>query len=106
MLEVSWLLHHNTEGDDMRMWLYGTKAGSLWPKCEIYESNYDSMQLYNRQLKLMPEPLPAHAQECVDFAQAIVDGAPSPVPPEESLQVMQILDAIYRSEEKQREIIL
>ena len=38
-----------------------------------------------------------HALECVEFAQAIVDGAPSPVPAEQSLQVMAILDGVYRS---------
>ena len=46
----------------------------------------------------------AHAQECIEFAQAILDGAPSPVPPEQSLQVMQILDGIYRSQEAGSEI--
>ena len=38
VLEVSWLLHHDTQGEDMQMWLYGTQAGSHWPKGEIYRS--------------------------------------------------------------------
>ncbi|NLS77362.1 MAG: Gfo/Idh/MocA family oxidoreductase [Chloroflexi bacterium] len=98
VLEVSWLLHHDTMGEDMQMWLYGTKGGCHWPKCEIYQSNYATQQLYNRALKLTDDALEAHAQECVEFAQAIVDGAPSPVPAEQSLQVMTILDGIYRSQ--------
>ena len=98
ILEVSWLLHHDTQGEDMQMWLYGTKGGCHWPKCEMYESNYGTSQLYNRKLQVTRDALEAHAQECVEFAQAIVDGAPSPVPAEQSLQVMTILDGVYRSQ--------
>jgi predicted dehydrogenase len=106
VLEVSWLLHHDTQGDDMQMWLYGTRGGSHWPKCEIYTSNYQTQQLYNRSLQLTRDALEPHAQECLEFAQAVVDGAPSPVPAEQSLQVMTILDGIYRSQQAGGEIKL
>ena len=98
ILEVSWLLHHDTQGEDMQMWLYGTKGGCHWPKCEVYESNYTTSQLYNRALKITRDALEPHALECVEFAQAIVDDTPSPVPAEQSLQVMTILDGVYRSQ--------
>jgi hypothetical protein len=52
MLEVSWLLHRDTDGEDMQMWLYGTEGGSHWPKCEVYHTNYATRQLYNRALQL------------------------------------------------------
>ena len=106
MLEIAWLLHHDIMGEDMQMWLYGDKGGSHWPKCEFYDTNYESMQLYNRTLKLTRDQAEAHAQECIEFAQAIVDGAPSPVPAEQSLQVMTILNAIYESERTGREVLL
>ena len=106
MIEVSWLLHHDTQGEDMQMWLYGTEGGCHWPKCEVYESNYKTGQQYNRTLKIVREPLEPHAQECVEFAQAIVDGAPSPVPAEQSLQVTTILESIYRSQVTGHEICL
>ena len=106
IFEISWLLHHDIDGEDMQMWLYGTGGGSHWPKCEVYDTNYDSMQLYNRKLKLTKNLSEPHAQECVEFAQAIVDGAPSPVPAEQSLQVMKILNAIYESEKTGREVLL
>jgi predicted dehydrogenase len=101
ILEVSWLLHHDTQdrAEDMQMWLYGTRGGCHWPKCEIYETSYATQQHYNRTLGLTRDAMEAHALECVEFAQAIVDGAPSPVPAEQSLQVMTILDGIYRSQE-------
>ena len=73
VIEVSWLLHHDTQGEDMQMWLYGTDGGAHWPKCEVYESNYRTRQQYNRQLKLMEDGLEAHAQECVEFAAAVYD---------------------------------
>ncbi|MGB0387304.1 MAG: Gfo/Idh/MocA family protein [Ardenticatenaceae bacterium] len=106
MLEVSWLLHHNTPVEDMQMWLYGTKGGSHWPNCELYQTNYATSQHYNRTLQLTKDALPPHAQECVEFAQAVAQGRPSPVPPEQSLQVMTILDAIYESQRTGREVSL
>jgi predicted dehydrogenase len=107
VLEVSWLLHHDAQTtEDMQMWLYGTSGGSHWPKCEVYSTNYQTQQMYNRALKITADRLEPHAQECVEFAQAVVDGAPSPVPAEQSLQVMAILDAVYRSQQTGREVIL
>jgi len=106
ILEVSWLLHHDTEGEDMQMWLYGTKGGAHWPKCEFLSSNHQTRQFYNKTLKLIYNGLEPHAQECVEFAQAIVDGAPSPVPAEQSRQVIKILDGIYRSQESGGEVKL
>ena len=106
MLEVSWLLHHDTEGEDMQMWLYGTEGGSHWPKCAVYHTNYTTRQLYNRALRLTSDTLEPHAAECVAFAEAIYSGKPSPVPPEQSLQVLSILDGIYRSQREGREIAI
>ena len=106
VLEISWLLHHDIDGEDMQMWLYGTNGGSHWPKCEIYDTNYDTMQLYNRKLKLLRNLFEPHGLECIEFAQAVVDGAPSPVPAEQSLQVMKILNGIYESEKTGREVLL
>ncbi len=104
ILEVSWLLNHDTPGEDMQMWLYGTDGGSHWPKCEFYQSNYETQQLYNRSLQLKKDINEPHAQECIEFAQAVVGGAPSPVPAEHSLQVLTILDGIYRSQASGGEI--
>jgi predicted dehydrogenase len=98
ILEVSWMLHHDTAGEDMQMWLYGTDGGSHWPQCHIYQTNNETRQLSNRTLQLISDTMEPHALECVEFAQAIVDGAPSPVPAEQSMQVMKILDAVYQSQ--------
>lgn len=106
VLEVSWMLHHDTQSEDMQMWLYGTNGGAHWPKVEVLQTNFDTKQLYNRTLQLTKDLAEPHAQECIEFAQAIVDGAPSPVPAEQSRQVMQILNAIYESQKTGAEVRL
>ena len=109
VLEVSWMLHHNVPNngfEDMQMWLYGTEGGSHWPNNEIYQSNPGTQQYYNRTLMLNRDIREPHAQECIEFAEAIVEGKPSPVPAEQSLQVMAILDAVYKSQETGMEVKL
>jgi predicted dehydrogenase len=88
------------------MWLYGTEGGTHWPKCEIYQSNYATQQLYNRTLQIRKDIHEPHAQECIEFAQAVMDGAPSPVPAEHALQVLTILDGVYRSQQTGGEVRL
>jgi predicted dehydrogenase len=104
MLEVSWLLHHETEGEDMQIWLYGTEAGCHWPSANFHSTNYKTKQLYTNRLRLTNDVMEPHALECIAFAQAIVDGAPSPVPAEHSLQVLSILDGIYQSQREGKEV--
>jgi predicted dehydrogenase len=103
VLEVSWMLHHDTTGEDMQMWLYGDKGGSHWPKNELYSTNYKNQQFLNTKL-LQAQGGEPHAKECIAFADAIVNGKPSPVPAEQSLAVLTILDALYRSAAEGREI--
>lgn len=106
MLEVSWLLHHNTVKDDLQVWLYGTKGGCHYPTAQFLNTNLDTRQHYNRDLKLTADPMEPHALECVVFAKALAEGRASPVPPEQSLQVMSILDGIYRSQDEGGEVRL
>lgn len=106
VLEVSWLLHHDIEGEDMQIWLYGNEGGCHWPKGQFLETNYETKQFYNRDLQLTQDVMEPHAYECVRFAEAVAEGLPSPVPAEQSLQVMTILDGIYRSQAEGREVQL
>ena len=105
-LEASWLLHHDVNGETVEVWLYGTEGGCHYPSATFLASNGQTQQHYKRTLQLVDNALRPHTQECIDFAQAIVEGAPSPVPAEQSLQVIQILDGIYRSQSAGREIWL
>jgi predicted dehydrogenase len=99
ILEVSWLLHHNTPGEDSRIWLYGDEGGCEWPAATFLSNNYETRQLYTRNLAITKDTMEPHALECVEFARAVAEGLPSPVPAEHSLHVQTILDGIYRSQE-------
>ena len=104
VLEVSWLLHHDIRGEDMQAWLYGDEGGCHWPSAQFLDTNYTTRQFNNRTLQLTQDKMEPHALECVEFAKAIAVGAPSPVPAEQSLQVLAILDGIYRSQAEGREV--
>jgi predicted dehydrogenase len=103
MLEVSWMLHHKTPGEDMQMWLYGDKAGAHWPSNEICSTSNKTKQQMNTQLQVAEGGEP-HAKECMDFAECVAKGRPSPVPAEQSLNVLSILDALYKSSEQGKEV--
>jgi len=104
MLEMSWLLHHNVKGEDARIWLYGTEGGCEWPDALFMSTNYGTKQLLNTTLQLTQDEMEPHALECVEFARAVAEGLPSPVPPEQSLYVQTILDGIYRSQKAGKEL--
>lgn len=104
ILEVSWLLHHNTSGEDARVWLYGTEGGAEWPDATFLSSNYPNKQLVNRTLQLTRDTMEPHALECVEFARVVAEDLPSPVPAEHSLHVQTILDGIYRSQAAGKEV--
>lgn len=106
MVETSWILNHQAPDDGRRIWLYGDEGGIVWPDATLLKTNYRTKQLYTTTLELVADPEKPHARECMEFAKAITEGAPSPVPAEQSLQVMTILDAIYKSTETGAEIRL
>lgn len=105
VIETSWIINHEMEQGGFHYWLYGTDGGIEHPN-QMIKSNYNTKQLYNIELKMTSDSVEPHALECMEFAKAIVEGAPAPVLPEQSLQVMQILDGIYRSSEAKQEIRL
>lgn len=105
VLEVAWLLHHKTTSEDMQMWLYGEKAGAHWPSNEILATDYKAKQHSNTQILSNPGIEP-HALECMAFAEAVAEGKPSPVPAEHSLDVITILDGLYRSAASSKEVRL
>ena len=50
ILEVSWMLHHETDMEDMQIWLYGKNGGLHWPKCEkISSDNTNKTHLKTRR---------------------------------------------------------
>ena len=104
ILEVSWMLHHDTKTEDMQMWLYGTQGGLNWPANKIMKSNNDTKRVFDIELGKAPNGMEAHAYECVKFAEAIAEGKPSPVPAENSRDVQTILNGLYESADAGREV--
>jgi predicted dehydrogenase len=106
VLEVSWLLHHNSgPSEDMQMWLYGDKGGAHWPENLVLNSDNKTQQHFNTVLQTAGRGEP-HALECMAFAEAVAKKQPSPVPAEQSLDVVAILDGLYRSAASGKEIKL
>lgn len=66
------------------------------------DTDYQTRQFYSRTVKLMHDGLEPHARECAGSARAVAKGGPSPMPAEQSLQVLSILDGIYRSQKAAR----
>lgn len=106
-LEVSWLMHH--PANESALWLYGTQGGAEVHNTRLYTSDNDLRQRYDIQLTSFATPfadLNGQGAKCYDFAKAIAEGSPSPVPPEEALNVMAILDGLYESQTTGREVVL
>lgn len=104
-LEVSWMMHHPAE--EVAVWLYGTHAGAEVHRGVIYSSDNDRQQRYDITLKHHSALFPgvdSQGAKCMDFAKAVAEGGPSPVPPEQALSVMQILDGLYESQRTGKEI--
>ncbi len=106
LLEVSWMLHHKADRDDMQLWLYGDRAGAHWPDCTIFETGAQNRQHYDRKLRLLGGEVPPHHLQCMEFAEAIVNGGSSPVPAEDALWVQAILQALYESQRTGREVTI
>lgn len=101
-LEVSWLLNQR-ESETFGIWLYGTEGGAKWPDLTL---NYVQEGLLIDTQIASGHGHDGHKNALSAFAEAIRQGKPSPVPPEESLNIARILAAIYESAASGREVRL
>jgi predicted dehydrogenase len=100
LLEASWL-GFQPEKELVRLQCFGTRGGAIWPDgVVIGETNRVPWDL---KLNEVPTLAPHH-EEILAFATAVRDGLPSPVPVDESLNVVRILEAFYRSGQERREV--
>jgi predicted dehydrogenase len=102
VLEASWLLFQ-PEAELIRLQCCGTRGGMVWPDGVI--SSETNRIPWDKQLREKSGNT-AHAEAIRQFAQAVRDGRPSPVPVEETLSVIRILEGLYRSAEMKREVVL
>ncbi len=102
MLEASWLLFQ-PEAELIRLQCCGTRGGLLWPD-GVIASETDGIP-WDKQLRDKTGS-PPHHEAIRQFAEAVRDGKPSPVPVAETLNVIRILEGLYRSAETKREVLL
>jgi predicted dehydrogenase len=101
-LEASWLAFQ-PERELIRVQCYGTHGGAVWPEGVL--TGETNRVPWNLRLEEVPQTT-AHHEEILQFALAVRDDLPSPVPVEESLQVVRILEAFYQSAREGREVTL
>ena len=93
-LEASWLLNMVDE-EVTQCALFGTRGGIDCWKGKIVTQEQGVMRV--SEIANVPAPKP-HAAAIMAYVDCLEQGTPVPVPPEESLVVISILDGIYRSE--------
>jgi predicted dehydrogenase len=101
-LEASWLQHQ--EKEEFNATLQGKKAGIRWPSGHFHS-------VVNRTLidgVVVPHAgrKAPHTEEIIAFADAIRTGKPSPVPIDQTIYVIAILEAIMKSSQLNQEITL
>jgi predicted dehydrogenase len=100
VLETSWL-SFQPEKELVRVQLFGDRAGLTWPDgLVVGETNRVPWELRPSE----PPKVAPHHEEILRFAEAVRDGLPSPVPLAESLAVIRMLEAVYRSAELAKEV--
>lgn len=102
-LEASWALNI-AEGTN-NVCLAGTKGGMQSNPLALVRE--DAGALMNATPQVNPyRGIAQHAEEIRQFVEALKKGEPSPVPGEQAVDTQKILDAIYKSGEKGKEIVL
>jgi predicted dehydrogenase len=101
-LETSWLAFQ-LDRELIRLQCFGTYGGAVWPDAVLTgETNRVPWTLRLDEVK----PASPFHEEILQFALAVRDGLPNPVPVEDSLNVIRILEAFYRSGQARREVRL
>jgi predicted dehydrogenase len=92
------------EHEDMSWQLFGRNGGVKWPTAEFAAVQAGVFTQGTLTLPVQVEK--AHYEELRAFHDCVVHDKPSPVPWRETYKVISILEAIYRSQEMGREVVL
>ncbi len=102
-LEAAWI-GHQVENEDMSFQLFGMEGGVKWPSGEfasVVGGTFTHGTLtYPRRIER------PHSEEIQAFYEAVMNHKPSPVPWTETIKVIAILEAVYESQKRGREIVL
>lgn len=102
-LEASWL-GHQAEDEDLSFQVFGDRGGIKWPSGE-----YASVKgrAFTQGTVSAPRTIASgYDEEIRVFHDCVVNRRPSPVPWRETLNVIAILEGVYASQEKKKEIRL
>jgi predicted dehydrogenase len=102
-LEAAWL-GHQPENEDMSFQLFGTEGGVKWPAGEFASVQGGSFTQGTVTAPCKVER--PHTEEIKAFHDCVVNHKPSPVPWTETIKVIAILEAIYKSQEQGKEVAI
>lgn len=100
-LECSWAL--NLPSAPMNVTVCGEKGGCQYEPVALVTERKGTLERVAPEVFKYPEPA-GHREEVRAFIEAVLKKKPSPVPGEEALVTQRILDAIYESGEKGKEV--
>ncbi len=103
VLESAWLQHQRMQ-EDFSAQVFGSKASVHWPSKEY--STVVNGVLVDGTLHDVDHLKPSHQEEILAFTNAIRQGHSSPVPVDQTLKVISILEGIVESGRTGREIVL
>ncbi len=100
-LEAAWL-GHQTENEDMSFQLFGLEGGVKWPSGEF--ASVAGRSFAQGTLTYPTRIEKPHSEEIRAFYDCVVNHKPSPVPWTETIRVIAILEAVYESQKRGREV--
>lgn len=98
-LEACWLALQ-PEDEFYRVQLFGTQAGVVWPESIL--AGEEARTPWTLRLD-RAQGQRGHHRVVHEFARAVLDDRPVPIPPEQSATVIAMLDTLYRSSASGRE---
>ncbi|MCM8804403.1 MAG: Gfo/Idh/MocA family oxidoreductase [Candidatus Omnitrophica bacterium] len=90
--------------EDFSTTLFGTEGGIKWPSGKLAKEKYGVLQNIELMIDLLPDN-PPHHEEIRVFFECVKEDKEVPVKPEESLEVIKMLEGIYISSETGKELI-
>lgn len=100
-LETSWLANMR-EKERMAIQLFGTEGGATYPENQLYTEKH--RVLLDVDVEKPDQKERPHHQELRAFTEAVLAGKPSPIPPEQSVNVVRMLTGVYRSQDSGKEV--
>ena len=105
ILEAAWLGHQAIQ-NEVRNYIFGLKGGVSYPSGE-YTMVVDGEQTDGKIEPLaLNDELNVYDREIEALRDSIVNDTPSPIPWQQTIKVIQILEAVYESQEQGREVAL